>query len=377
MYHRQFKRSVCRGFTLVEMLVTLALLSVLASLGGGVYLQARARGRAVRCLANQQQIAQALLAFYMDEGQFPSDAPDSQLAGQLAEYIPWPESRRSVSVPEVWHCPNDRSDALANSYQPYYVQRVEPEGSRYFVLGCPRHKDTGRAYINLRGINSTDQALPGTVNINGQFADAESSTENRTMHTGTMTFQDGSTATVTSSTASYGVTAVASFQNENGTSYTVVRVTGEGDSDFVVTPGSQFEVITPVAIIGVRGTEFLVQTEPDYTRVAVETGRVVVRDRLSGKTYCLGAYKECEIGAKTGLKKLGLKYVNSDEWEACNPNDFKVDFIWEIVDGFGMGSKYVNAGGTKSFHVGDDDATTVRLTYEIPGFGTQTTTVTR
>ena len=141
------------GFTLIEMLVTLGIVGVVGGLAVSVGISARARARATQCLANQREISQAMVANYEDHGQFPADGPGCNLAMQLEDYIPWPENSRSVALPEVWRCPNDRSDALANSYEPYYVQRTELCDGRYFVLGCPRHDNVDRSCINVHGVS--------------------------------------------------------------------------------------------------------------------------------------------------------------------------------------------------------------------------------
>jgi hypothetical protein len=122
------------------------------------------------------------------------------------------------------------------------------------------------------------------MRINGEAVSAEASAGSRSMRSGSMSFDDGSTVTITSSAEDYTVTAVASFTMESGRLYTVVRVTGKGEAEFAVTPGSKFEVVSPVAIIGVRGTQFRVITDVNYAGVDLLSGSVEVWDRLTGST---------------------------------------------------------------------------------------------
>ena len=377
MSYRSVAKRRIAGFTLIEMLVTLALLGILGSMAGVVMLRARAEARAMRCISNQQQISRGLLAFYEDRSEFPKDGPDANLADALNDYIPWSENRRDVALPAVWRCPNDRSGPMSNSYQPYYVQRVGVSSSRYFVLGCPRHDDTPKGCVNMRGADALHMGAPGIVRINEQSVSMEGAVEERTARTGTITFEDASTATLAPGDPDYGVSAVASFRNENGTLYSIVRVSGKGETDFSVTKGSQFEVITPVAIIGVRGTQFHVETEPGYTKVTVETGHVVVQDRQTGKTYDLHADEYCEVGVPEGPKKLRLRHHNGKVWEVTNPNDFRVVFCWGVVGGHTNGSDRVYAGAHKMINVRDNYAQTVRLVYYLPGYGRVTTVASR
>ncbi len=291
-----------RAFTLIEVLITLVLLGVLAALTGGLYIKSRANARALRCLSNQQQISCALLSYYTDTARFPTDDPDTDLALQLEKYISWTAASRDISLPDVWRCPNDRSGPLSNSYQDYYVPRRQPTGPDYFLLGCPRHNDTGNAYINVHGISHLRRARSGRILVNGQAVNPEAPPEDRTINDGVLTFEDGSTATITSTAPEYGVTAVASFRNDDGAVYTIVRVSGHGHTNFSVTPGSRFEVITPVAIIGVRGTHFGVSMHSDYVRISLQYGQLEVWDRVTGKTHTLAspAYLQLNAADPTG-----------------------------------------------------------------------------
>jgi prepilin-type N-terminal cleavage/methylation domain-containing protein len=270
-----------RAFTIVEMLITLAMIGIIAAFIGSLYVHARAKSRALRCLHNQQQVSRALIAFYTDKGRFPEDTPNTDLALQLGNYIPWPQKQHSVSVPETYRCPNDPRGPTFNSYQEYYVQRKEPAGGESFVMGCPRHNDAEASWVNLFGTGDSLRLRPGQITVNGAAVAGDSAAPARSTTNGTLTFEDGSSVTATGSAASYSVTAVASFRMQDGRLYTVVRVTGKGEAKFSVTPGSAFEVITPVALIGVQGTEFTVTTDAAYTRVDLTHGSVRVWDRLT------------------------------------------------------------------------------------------------
>jgi len=296
MLHPFPKRGTDRAFTMIEMLVTLALLSVLAALGGTVFLQAKAKARTIQCLANQHQITTALVAYYEDNTRFPPDAQYEDLAMALCDYIPWPASRHDLILPQVYKCPNDREGKLRNSYAPYYVRRKDPTAMDSFVLGCPRHGDASEAYLNTLGLHGAASGTAGQITVNDVAVSPEDMYNLRSMQSGEMRFADKSSAKVMLATENYRVTAVASFHLDDGRLYSVVRIDGSGNTDFSVTPGSKFEVVTPVAIIGVRGTGFSVTSDDGYAKITVTSGVVHVWDRITEQEYFLGTGDELAIG---------------------------------------------------------------------------------
>jgi hypothetical protein len=93
-----------------------------------------------------------------------------------------------------------------------------------------------------------------------------------------MEFEDGSSLTISGDGKAV---LVQSFYKTNGVLYTVVRIVDADDAriEVEVTPGSQFEVVTPAAIAGVRGTRFTLCVRKDdegndATTVRVHAGIV-------------------------------------------------------------------------------------------------------
>jgi len=370
-------RCPLKAFTLIELLITLALIGILVSLGLVLGMRARAKARAVTCLSNQQEISKALLDYYTDHGRLPADGPAANLALELSEQIPWPEGRRCVSLPETWRCPNDRSGPLHNSYEPYYVQRHDPNSSEYFVLGCPRHDDAGESYINLQGVQALRFAKPGRILLNGRAVSPEAPEQERSINSGTMRFEDGSTATITESGDDLRLTALASFRKEDGTLYTIVRITGKGKADYSVRPGSRFEVVTPVAIIGVRGTEFDVEVDADYTKTTVSSGMVEVWDRTDWSVYYLSPGESMEVGppvppTSTTDKRLSFIWISAGKWRVVNPNTFSVWYSWTEVDGDEAGVGVVQAQKhTYIVYNPNRNPDSARVNYSLPELGPQ------
>ena len=108
-----------------------------------------------------------------------------------------------------------------------------------------------------------------------------------------MTFADGSTVKITTAGgANYGCFLVQSVRLADGTLYSIIKVQDEGDIEVTVNSGSKFEVVTPSAIVGVRGTHFTVTTTDlgdlgFTTDVNLDEGTVVLMDRDTGKTVTL------------------------------------------------------------------------------------------
>ena len=64
-----------------------------------------------------------------------------------------------------------------------------------------------------------------------------------------------------------------------------------------------FRVITPHAIIGVKGTVFWVYVAPGYTRVITKEGKVVIRERKTGKPRPFTPRSRTGDQQKTGTDK--------------------------------------------------------------------------
>jgi hypothetical protein len=71
--------------------------------------------------------------------------------------------------------------------------------------------------------------------------------------------------------------------------YSIVRLQDNGKIDVDVTTGSKFEIVTPSAVVGVRGTQFTVETSKGgyTTKVTLTSGTVILMDRITGETTTL------------------------------------------------------------------------------------------
>lgn len=72
------KKSRMLGFTLIELIVVMAIIGVLAAVTAGSFASSQRRGRDARRKSDLGQIARALETYYNDRGQYPNDS-----AGQI------------------------------------------------------------------------------------------------------------------------------------------------------------------------------------------------------------------------------------------------------------------------------------------------------
>ena len=109
-----------RGFTLIEMLVTISIIVLLVGLLLPVLSSAREAAKRTACLSNLRQIGGAI-GFYSNDHQgripevqtIPVDPYAPTIMDELKTYLP---------QPEIYHCPSDRElyEQMGTSYE-YFI----------------------------------------------------------------------------------------------------------------------------------------------------------------------------------------------------------------------------------------------------------------
>lgn len=111
-----------RAFTLVEMLVVIAVIGIVAAILFPVFAQARRRGQQTACLSNLRQLGQAAFLYMQDSDDvFPLGGDASDVDTNAWEFSQggkyWPIARNLRLMPDVvaaqvkdkrlWECPGD------------------------------------------------------------------------------------------------------------------------------------------------------------------------------------------------------------------------------------------------------------------------------
>lgn len=117
-----------RGFTLLELLVTISIVLILAALAIPAYAAISARGHSTKCLSNLRQLGVALTSYLGDHDQ----QMPTLLAGRRSTDDEGPVLDEMLSPytnnPSVFHCPADAS--LWKSSGTSYYWNVALNGQR-------------------------------------------------------------------------------------------------------------------------------------------------------------------------------------------------------------------------------------------------------
>ena len=160
-------RQTSRGFTLVEVLVVLAVLAGLVALLRPALARARERAQALRCQNNLRQLGPALRVYLDDEGHYyPRNLSFLRLD-------PW----------EIWVCPSYRpmEPRRRDLYPQDYLENAVGSGSGLPMMphlgvlkaseaeGPRAGESVGRRLADLRGRPESEIAVPAEMLIIGEL----------------------------------------------------------------------------------------------------------------------------------------------------------------------------------------------------------------
>jgi type II secretory pathway pseudopilin PulG len=290
------------GFTLIQLLVVLAIVAVLSSMLVGYFSRGRESARRAQCDAHLKTVVLALDAYRQENGRFPTELVSLRRASYLDDA-------------GALHCPSDPT-AARDSYAEFYAIRAPRDSSELPIVVCPFHEDAGgRGLQAFKGRHTaqfatspaTLEAANATTVQHPKAEQAIAATAGMALRGGDrirtaagggakIRFADGTTATLRGGS---DVTVLQSFVQGRMQAplYTLVRQS-IGDVVYKINPGSKFDVVTPTATAGAHGTEFRIIVAGDgTTNLWVTEGKVTL----------------------TTVKKTGLAPSPSTEWLTVTP----------------------------------------------------------
>jgi prepilin-type N-terminal cleavage/methylation domain-containing protein len=156
------------GFTLVEILVVLAIIALLAALLFPAFKGMQERGRQTNCAANLKQIGIAVQQYYQDEKFYPSSLAvlmpqDIDMTGDGVSNSAAPENSGGAAyLPnvDVALCQDDDTEATAPrfSYGPYGVNNPTALGAPFTVAAGTPPADPGQYVWNYWGYRADGYA---------------------------------------------------------------------------------------------------------------------------------------------------------------------------------------------------------------------------
>jgi type II secretory pathway pseudopilin PulG len=268
-----------RGFTFLQLLIVISIIAILASIMLGAFGRGRAAAQRSECDVRLKTIAVALDAFKAENGRYPKKLEDLQ-------------DKHFLQHPDALRCPAERRPT--GSYAEYYVHRGPRDASTLPVLVCPLHEDghhgaqvfLGRytaqhntASATLKEARDVQVERPDGKGPITAVAGMELRGGDRVI-TGTqggavILFADTSTATLQRNA---NVTVLQTFIENNSSLpfYTIVKQT-LGEATYRIKTGSKFDVVTPTATAGARGTQFRIKVNADEeTELLVTEGKVLI-----------------------------------------------------------------------------------------------------
>jgi len=135
-----------RGFTLIEMMVVVAIIAILVALLAPNFIRARAQAQTAACEANLKEIATALELYQTDHDAYPV-ASNQSIDGNTSDPL----------TPYLRQVPVDPAAGRGSFYS--YSVRTAAGGSTSYTIVCPGRHDAA----TLQTIS------PGTTNTHLQY----------------------------------------------------------------------------------------------------------------------------------------------------------------------------------------------------------------
>lgn len=169
-----FAAGARRGFTLIEMLVVMAIISILASMLLPALSKAKATAQRIACISNLKQIGLAFRLWGDDNGDrypFQLDPSEGGSRGLKEAWQHFIVLSEDLVTPKLLHCPNDRERDWAQSFstRPDGLQTMKNGAISYAVgtdaeSGHPMmHLAADRNLVGRDGQNCTQAQIDGVI----------------------------------------------------------------------------------------------------------------------------------------------------------------------------------------------------------------------
>ena len=119
------------GFTLIEILVVIAIIAILAAMLLPALSQARERARRAACMSNLKQIGLAIFMYAVD---YDDSVPDHRTINPLPDRNEWPYRLypHYLSSPHVFFCPSGKERYYNNTNPSCWPQGAQKVSYEYF-----------------------------------------------------------------------------------------------------------------------------------------------------------------------------------------------------------------------------------------------------
>lgn len=303
------------GFTLLQLLVVVGLITLLSAVLMGQFGRSRAAVRRAECDVHLKEIVLAMDTYRQEHGRLPKKVLELKDKG----YLPL-DTLRCSADPDLGA---EGHKASYSSYTDYYVLRDALDDGELPIIVCPFHEKDGLhgAQGIKAGYTKSFAARPATLSgiagavtvtrpgegvlaipASGQLAVRGGDRIKVGSGTAQLTFADGSAAALAGNSE---MSVLESYQQgqTKDTLYTIVRQFA-GSISYSVVPGNKFDVATPTATAGALGTRFTItiSSNPIATLPPVTTLNVTehsVAFTVEGRTIEIPAYEDVAETVKT------------------------------------------------------------------------------
>ena len=142
-----------RGFTLLEMMVVVAIVAILAALLIPNFTRARSQAQTAACEANLRTVATALELYFTDHQQYPGvTATTIGTANGINSADPLESGGYLNSVP------HDPAGPVGNNLYSYKTQAAAGAAPAMYVVTCPGGHDPATV-VQVNGATSTSNKL--------------------------------------------------------------------------------------------------------------------------------------------------------------------------------------------------------------------------